>query len=304
MGPFAGSDEMDSKFVIPIILLASLNLSACSGGDGGDNDDEGIVYTGSKSAATVNAINARDLAVGGTGGTNQAIVADSANNASPLSPRGAAIESNLAATLIVQLQTAAAARAQIAQQPLAICDPGSAELNQNHDGTEGTIVFANCVVTGGNGAKLNGTVAFKATISGSTITSLDMRYINFKVTYQNESQTINMTVECSGTPLSCDVFSDYVGLDGKVYRVEITIVINTAGSSFDVDAVVFHPNHGYFTIDASIDYNNCPGGVPASGTITLMGAATSTATVVFDNCDSFTVTHEGVPTIYLWADIL
>ncbi len=294
---------MDSKFVIPIILLSCLNLSACSGG-GGDNDDEGIVYTGSKSAATVNATNARDLAVGGTGGTNQAIVANSANNASPFSPRGAVIESNLAATLIAQLQTAAAARAQIAQQPLAICDPGSAELNQNNDGTEGTIVFANCVVTGGNGAMLNGTVRFEATISGSTVTSLDMRYINFKVTYQGESQTINMTVECSGTPLSCDLFSDYVGLDGKVYRVEITIVISTAGSSFDVDAVVFHPNHGYFTIDASINYNGCPGGVPESGTITLTGAATSTATVVFDDCDSFTVTHQGVPTTYLWADIL
>ncbi len=295
---------MDSKFVIPIILLFGLNLSACGGGGGDDNDDDGIVYTGSKSPATVNATNARDLAVGGTGGANQAIVADSANSVSPFSSKGAAIESNLAATLTAQLETAAAAQARIAQQPLAICDSGSAELDQNSNGTEGTIVFTNCVVTGGNGAMLNGTVVFEATLSGSIVTWLEMRYINFKVTYQGESQTINMTVECSGTPLSCDVFSDYVGLDGKIYRVELTVVVDYSGTSFDVNAVVYHPNHGYFMLDASISYNNCPGGVPGSGTIMLTGAGPSTASVVFNDCDSFTVTHQGVPTVYLWADIL
>ena len=295
---------MDSKFVIPIILLFSLNLSACGGGGGDDNDDEGIVYTGSKSPATVDATNAKDLAVGGTGGANQAIVADSANNASPFSPKGAAIESNLAAMLTAKLETAAVAQAPIAQQPLAICDSGFAELDQNNDGTEGTIVFANCVVTGGNGAKLDGTVKFEAAISGSTVISIEMRYINFKVTYQGESQTINMTVACSGTPLSCDVFSDYVGLDGKVYRVELTVVVDYSGSSFDVDAVVFHPDHGYFTIDASIIYGGCPGGVPQSGTITLTGAGPSTADVVFNDCDSFTVTHQTVSTQYFWVDIL
>ncbi len=296
---------MDSKIVGPIILLFSLNLGACGGGGGGDNDDEGIVYTGSRSPATIDASNARDLAVGGTGGTNQAIVADSANNASPFSPRGEAIESNLAATLIAQLQAAAAVQVRVALQPLAICDSGTAELDQNGSGTSGSIEFRNCLLTGGGGVVLHGTVTFVATISGPDLTSLNMRYVNFKVTYQGESHTVNMTVACSGDPLSCDVFSDFVGLDGKIYRVELTLVVDNAGSSFDVDAVVFHPDHGYFTIDASISYNNCPGGVPQAGSITLTGAGPSTASVVFNDCDSFTVTPQGgVAESHFWADIL
>lgn len=295
---------MKSKYTLPMIVLSSLVLSACSSGGGGDDDDEGIVYTGSKSPATVSATNARDLAVGGTGGANHAIAADSANSAGPFSPRGTALESNLAAIVIAQIETDAAARGRIALQPLAICDSGIAELDQNSDGTEGTIKFENCVVTGGNGAELTGTVRFEATISGSTLTSLDLYYVNFRVTYLSESQTLNMTVACSGVPLSCDVFSDFVGLDAKIYRVELTLVVNTVGSSFDVDAVVFHPNHGYFTVDASVSFNNCPGGVPESGTIRLTGSGSSTASVVFDDCDSFTVTHLGVPTTYFWVDVL
>ncbi len=295
---------MNLNFILPILLLSGMVVSACSSGGGGSDDDEGIVYTGSKSPATVNATNAADLAVGGTGGANQAIAADSANNANPLTPKGVAIESNLAATLIAQLQTTAATQAPIAGQPLAICDSGFADLDQNGSGTEGTIVFSSCLVTGGNGAVLNGTVTFEATVSGSTVTSLDMRFINFSVTYLGEPQTVNMTIACSGSPLTCDVFSDFVGLDGKIYRVKLTLVVNTAGSSFDVDAVVFHPNHGYVTVDASISYNDCPGGVPEAGTITLTGAAASSATVVFNDCDSFTVTHQGVPTTYQWVNIL
>lgn len=295
---------MKLKFILPMIVLSSLGLSACGGGGGSDDDDEGLVYTGSMSPATVNAANAGDLAVGGTGATNQAIAADTANNASPFSPRGDTIESNLAATLIAQLQTAAAVQARIAAQPLAVCDLGSAELDQNSDGTEGTIVFTNCLLTGGDGAVLNGTVRFVATVSAPTVTSLNMRFINFRVTYQGESETINMTVACSGVPLTCNLFSDFVGLDGRVYRVEVTLVVNTGGSSFDVDAVVFDPIHGYVTIAASVNYNNCPGGVPESGTLTLSGAGSSTATVVFIDCDNFSVTHQAVTTPYLWVNVL
>ena len=295
---------MHLKTLLPICLLSSLVLSACGGGGGGGEDDEGIVYSGSRSPATVTAANAGDLAVGGSGGASQAIAADSASNGNPFAPRGITPRSTLAATVIAHLQAAAGSQARIAQQSLAICDSGSAELDQNSNGTEGTIVFRSCRLTGGNGAVLNGTVRFEGTISNSTVTSLDMRFVDFTVTYQGESHTVNMTVECSGSPLSCEVFSDFVGLDGKIYRVELNLVVDNAGSSFDVDAVVYHPDHGYFTIDASIAYNDCPGGVPETGTITLTGAAASTASVQFNDCDSFTVTHQGVPTTYFWTDIL
>lgn len=293
---------MISKIVAPIIIVSSLVLASCGGG--GSSADEGIIYTGSRSPANVDAANAEELAIAAAGGANQAIAADTADSANPLSPRGIAANSNLVSKLTEQLEMLTTSKNRIASQLLPICDTGSADLDQNSNGTEGTIVFTNCLVTGGNGEVLNGTVTFSATISGSTLTSLNMRFINFRVTYLGESQTVNMTISCSGAPLVCNVFSDFVGVDGRIYRVEITVVTNTAGTSFDVDATVFDPDHGFFTIDATVNYNNCPGGVPETGTITITGAAATTASIVFNDCDSFTVTHLGVPTVYFWADIL
>lgn len=295
------------KIVAPIIIVSSLVLASCGGS--GSSDDGGITYTGSKSSANVDAGNAEELAIASAGGAIQAIAADTANSANPISPRGSAALTgnaanlNLISMIVEQLEILAISESRTAQQLLPICDPGSADLDQNNSGTEGTIEFTNCLVTGGNGAVVNGTVNFNGTISGTTLTSLNMWFINFRVTYLGEFQTVNMTISCSGTPLVCNVFSDFVGVDGRIYRVEITVVTNTAGTSFDVDATVFDPDHGFFTIDASVDYNNCPGGVPETGTIVITGAAATTASVVFNDCDSFTVTHLGVPTVYFWTDI-
>ena len=193
---------------------------------------------------------------------------------------------------------------RIAGQLLPLCDSGTADLDQNSDGTSGTIVFTDCLVTLGNGEVVNGNVDFSATISGITITSLDMEFIDFTVDYLGQTQPVNLTVSCSGSPLVCNLFSDFVGFDGRIYRVEVTAVTNTAGNTFDVDATVFDPDHGFTTIDADVTYNNCVGGVPESGSITVTGAAATNASVVFNDCDSFTITHMGVPTVYFWADIL
>lgn len=296
---------MNLKIVAPIVIVFCLVLASCGGGGGGSSEDEGLIYTGLKSPASVDAGNAEELAIAAAGGANQAIAADTANSANPISPRGSATNLNLVAMIVEQLEILALTESRSAQQLLPICDnSGSADLDQNIDGTEGTIVFTNCQVTGGNSAVVNGRVEFAATLSGLTITSLNMRFINFRVTYLGDTQTVNMTVSCSGAPLTCNLFSDYVGVDGRIYRVEITVVTNTAGTSFDVDATVYDPDHGYFTIDASVTYNNCPGGVPETGTITITGDAATTASAVFNDCDSFTVTHMGVPTDYFWANIL
>lgn len=296
---------MISKIAAPIIIASSLVLASCGGGGSDSSADQDIIYTGSKSPASIDAGNAEDLAIAATGGSNQAIAADTANSAYTISPRGSETNSNLVSKLVEQLEIITATRSRIAQQPLPICEPGgSADLDQNNDGTQGTIVFTNCMITGGNGEVVNGTVTFNATISGTTLISLNMRFINFRVTYQGETHAINMTVSCGGSPLVCDLFSDFVGLDGRIYRVEITVVTNTAAASYDVDATVYDPVHGYITVDASVNFNNCPGGVPETGTLTITGDTATTANVVFNDCDSLTVTHMGVPTDYLWANIL
>ena len=194
---------------------------------------------------------------------------------------------------------------RVANQPIAgLCDSGSADLVQNNDGTQGTIIFSDCLVTDGNGEVLSGAVIFSGTVSGSTVTSLSIQFINFVVTQAGQTQTVNMTITCDGNPLTCNFYSDFVGLDGRIYRVQVTSVTNLSGTSFVAVATVFDPEHGSSTINASLNYNNCPGNVPVSGTITITGAAVTTATVVYNDCDSFNVTHMGISTNYLWADIL
>lgn len=297
---------MTTKVFAPIIILCSLAVAACGGGGGSDDSAaEGIAYTGSRSPASVDAANAEALAIASTGGTNQAIAADTANNASPISPKGAAANSNLVSKIVTQLQNLAAAGNRSANQAIpGLCDAGTAELAQNSAGTQGTIVFIDCLVSGGNGEVVNGTVAFSGTVSNSTITSLDIRFIDFTVTHLGETHTVNMMVACSGVPLTCTLSSDFVGLDGRIYRVEIEAVTNIAGTAFDVNATVFDPDHGFVTIDASIAYNDCPGGVPESGAITISDTSANPTSVTFNDCDSFTVTHMGVPTVYFWTDIL
>ena len=292
------------KNVYSTLLLSCLFVASCGGGGGGDDDDQGIVYSGARSQASVTAGNVQVLAVSATIGADHAVSANFASSANPLAPKSAESSTGLIDLLIRQLQQNTASKPLSAEQSLPICDSGSATLDQNNDGTEGSIDFSNCRVTGGNGETLNGRVTFGSTVSGSTITSLDMRFINFRVSLAGTSETINMTVTCSGSPLVCRVFSDFVGFDGRIYRVDITLVTITGGSSYVVDAIVFDPAHGFVEVDATLNFNGCVGAVPETGSLVLNGAAGSTASILFNDCDSFTVTHLGVPTVYFWADIL
>ena len=297
--------------IFPIIILASVTLISCGGG-GGSN--EGLVYSGSKDSATVDSTNAKKLAIAATGGASQSIAADAAQESNPfLRSSGSASNSTIISTIAEHIKLSLTSGNRTVNAPLGICSSGSADQNTtSNSSTEiaGNIVFSRCELIGVTGVELNGRVDFSATIKTSndgfvSISSLTMQFVKFRVTINGESETINMSLTCSGEPLVCNLSSDYVGLDGRIYRVEdLTVSFNDSTLIYTIDATVFDPDHGFIAINASLAYGSCVGGVPVSGSIVITGGGGSSSTVVFNNCDSFTVTFMLADTEYFWADIL
>ena len=72
----------------------------------------------------------------------------------------------------------------------------------------------------------------------------------------------------------------------------------------DGTLTVYDPDYGAVEVTATAILYECTNGVPSAGSITLTGEGGSSASVVFNDCNSFTVTVDGTSTTYYWADIL
>ncbi len=285
---------MKLKILLPLIILSSVSLISCGGGGGsGSGGSGGVSYSGNTSQATVDSDNADDLAVAATGGASSAIASNAAPRQSPAMSFLLEHSSQLAKSISLANRTA--------NEPVeGVCDSGSADITYNSDYTEFTIVYDQCAITYGSDTTIaDGRVEFTEFSDGSTL----FRYINFTVTYNDETYTINQTVECDAQ-YNCSFYSDYSGPDGRTYRVEGATVTSTGSTSYSVTATVYDPDYGYITIDANVTYGGCTGGVPSSGSITYTGSGGSSATVTFNDCDSFTVDDGTTSTTYFWADIL
>lgn len=284
---------MNLKIAIPAVL-ACFSLISCGGGGGG-SDDDGLTYSGNTSEAEVDSTNADKLAIAATGGSSQAIASEAAQDNSPLrsSPIHAKIldhSSHMAKMLSSSNRTA---NQIIDPNP---CTSGNIDVTSNSSGSSAEITYNNCVL---DDITANGRVTYSQNSDGSFTFS----YINFTVTYLGETHTLNMTAQCDSS-YNCTYLTDYEGPDGRTYRVEGATVSSTGSTSYTVSATVYDPDHGYITINANVTYGSCTGGVPESGSITYTGSAGSSGSVVFNSCESFTVTVDGVGTEYFWDEIL
>jgi hypothetical protein len=103
---------------------------------------------------------------------------------------------------------------------------------------------------------------------------------------------------CSNFGLDCDLSEDFTGSGSVDYRVED---VETSGSSFSgygLNARVYHQSYGYVDIVAT-DIVFCDNGNIQSGTISVVDAsAVEVIVIAFSNCDEFTVTFDGVATVY------
>lgn len=264
-----------------IIVLFSIFIVSCGVVQQTTTDPDN--RTGTNATVTVDASNADRLAVAATGATRQAI--DAKNM-----PLFGVSSANKTANRLVP----------------GVCSSGSIDISFNPDSTVQTIIYDNCTIDNGyftfdesSDLTADGKFIFTTFPDGSS----SFRYIDFIMTYLEESHKMNVTMTCD--PLfNCSYLSDYTGPDGRNYHVEGSNVTETGISSYIVSGFVSDPDYGTILINSDVTYGSCPGYVPESGTITYNGAGDSFGSVVFNSCDSFTVTVDSVATTYSWSDYL
>ena len=277
-------------------MILSWGLVACGGGGGsGDDNGDSGAYNGATGAARVSMDNSDDLTLAAVSGIKAAVSEDLIPDSIPSGssrPEGAVNWKRLAS--------------RTANQPVeGVCRSGSVDVTstENGSGTAGTVtmVFDNCT--------------YDDTDTGETVT-IDgtMEYVfnedhSFSVTIHNMTVTSSYGTErmayyhmACDADFNCTWTTDVAGIDGRTYRIENAQIYGTA--MLDGSLTVYDPDYGAVEVIVEGVLYECATGVPSAGSIMLTGEGGSSASVLFNDCNSFTVTVDGESTTYNWADIL
>ncbi len=300
---------MEKNIFWAFIVASIVNLAACGGGGGGSDPITGTTFSGNTSAATISADNSDELAIAAASGAKQALSADSSN--APLRPsaNSAALDSimesflsKVAKVMNVNKDQRLAQRTE--DMSSYICTAGGSATatypdNASTSNYNWSAYFSNCTYSSvGATAVYNGTMYGSYTVSGN-ITTTTFSYSNFTVelTYSGntETYTLNYSATCTENTATmvtdCDVHSDFTGFDDRTYRVSDVSVSGDNSSGFDIDATVYDPDYGYFTITAS-NVTFCSSGFPGTGSVTYTDGSSS-VTVDFLSCTEYQYTYDG-----------
>lgn len=284
------------KFTL-LSLILSWGLVACGGGGGSDDDsgDTGA-YTGSTDPARVSLDNSDDLTLAAVSGIKAAISEDFVPDSIPggsTRPQGTVNWKQLAS--------------RTANEPVeGVCSSGSVDVTstQNSSGTAGTatMVFNDCTyddVYTGETVTIDGAMQFAFNEDGSF--SITIHNMTVTSSSYGSEHLAYYHMECDAD-FNCSWTTDVVGIDGRTYRIENARI--SGGAMLDGTLTVYDPDYGAVEVTATAILYECTYGVPSAGSVTLTGEGGSSASVVFNDCDSFTVTVDGASTTYYWADIL
>ena len=189
-----------------------------------------------------------------------------------------------------------------------ICTTGSVDVTGMESYTGGSninmdMTFNNCVISDSyETATYNGSVSYVENSNGLTMT-----YRNFRVTAGGQTTSVNGTVSCDSSYLNCTENLTYGGdvagsYSNRTYTTSNMEVTGDSSTGYNVSGSVTDPDHGTITISASGILFNCPSGVPSAGTITVTASGGVTATVTFNDCDSFSIDYDGSVTTVNWVD--
>ena len=265
-----------------VALAAALSIAACSSGGGAGT-------------ATITAENAQDLAVAGTEATRSA--ADSSDLSFFKSGASGAFDVKAFSKQVTQ-------NLHAVEDLSFICDTGSYVITYPDDATQtnytATATFTNCTISDFyTTATINGSIIINGSSSSVTISA------NLTVTEGSLTETFSFNGTCSvsgSTVGTCTYSSSFTGSDGRTYAMANISVSGDDFSGYSVSGSVTDPDHGVITITTTTPVLfNCSNGNPSSGQIVITGSGS--ATVTYNDCDSFTVTFDGAPTTYNWVDI-
>jgi hypothetical protein len=284
-------------------------LQACGGGGGGGGGGGSSVsvptYSGLTTEARVEDTNAESLSTAAASGVAQSVVASSLLDIAPRSSN--TLESELVAISPTIAQWIVGSSNLYAARDVSgdICDAGgSADLDANADETVGTITFSNCGirVDATSAMYLTGTVDYSITLVGGSPDTLSMNY-HVNATYAGQTQALNLSLNCVGLSgaSSCSIRSDFAGIDGRVYRVLDISVTPYSTDSYYIDATVYDPDYGHFSMVTTVPLLlNCANGVPSAGAVDISGDGPTSWTITFVSCSEYNVTINGGSKTYYW----
>ena len=274
-----------------LTLIAAFALTACGGGGGGPG------------TAEITDANSKDVAVAGAEATKAATDSDEV----PLAFKTGSTGYPTNALDVLDLGKQIAANLNAIEDYSDLCDvSGTLTINVPDNVTASsytaTATYNNCTVSGygGYNATINGTI----TVSGNNSTFSISANLSITADGETESFTYSATCTSSGSSSldSCTYSSSFTGDDGRSYSMSGITVSGDDTSGYTVSGRVTDPDHGVVTIATTTPVRfNCSNGNPSEGVITVTGNAT--VTVTFIDCDTFSVTFDGVTTPYNWADI-
>ena len=305
---------MKREILYSLPLCLALSITGCGGGDGAGGSSI-TTYSGSQEQAAITADNSEQLARSATEGATEATAG------SELSSLPTAIQTTssyrLAENIIInsfpqtlEYLSSSTPSAYQEEMPCEISgsilvtadDSITSTTNQSlpESGTM-TMDFHDC--RDDQTSTINGT----ATVTFSGNGGFTTVYQNFTVAYtdpvtgEQVVETIeNLTMACDSN-LSCSIQSDFVGSDGRTYRISDMTVLGSDTNGWYVSATVYDPDIGSIVIDTTSPLMlDCPSGVPSSGALTITGANAVTATVTYNSCSEFQVCLAGVCNTATW----
>lgn len=287
------------KYVLKLISLSLIFsfIWGCSSSDG-DSKPPAIEYTGKLTPATITQANSKTLSISSTEASSAYNSADAISSFKTGSDGSSDIKSivmktvNTAASYASEDASEACSSGSITVDGI---DPNIQDLNTPLDLT---IIYSNCTLINSSPTiKVDGRARFQGIIFGDFI----MTFTNFTITEGNqEPQTINMTLDCSG--VECSITTDIKGADGRIYRVVNLTVSGSDFSGYEISGRVYDPNHGYIDITTnSLDrlFFECTNGRPSSGQI-MFDDGTNSVTVTYNSCTQYTVDFNGNANLYNW----
>lgn len=288
-------NKLTNTALLTVLTLFSLSLTGCSSSSGSSTP----TYSGKTTPATVTSSNAKTL--GSTSGeaTKSAVTQDAANEANPfvaaikITHLTTSNNTNLIQQALTSLQAELSNQASLpAGVSISYTDlgpdfcGGSVSAPDNFGSNEslnGTVTLSNlCYDTPLDNVgpiTINGTIVFATTSTEQSITS------NITVRADGETVSVNMTITCqidgNGFPTSCSISSDYLGEDGKTYRIA-DFFVSPGNPGVNFVARFYHPDEGYVDINAT-NVTFCDSGKPNGGTITFSGANGSSGSISFNS---------------------
>ncbi|MEL0584246.1 MAG: hypothetical protein AAES65_05105 [Candidatus Thiodiazotropha sp. (ex. Lucinoma kazani)] len=301
------------KILWLVFFTLSLSLQGCGGGGGSSDDptDTGdtinnisddtntidVNYTGSESQAIVNEDNAKDLAVAAASSVKQAVDADGAVLPMQTAAKQTSTTSSIAPMVLVEPTE------EMHEQVTAeICTHGGEALieiiDEREDSLLNVFVLNNCSY--GEGLYLYTFTGTARAFFTYTPRTSNHEIVGKLTTVDGVTENINLTVNCDDN--GCELFSDFTGYDGRIYRQTEVAVTEEGNSVYSATGRIYDPTHGYFDVTTEIPFTlDCPNDRPGAGRLSFTGASQSSGTIEFISCDEYVVTtNSGTSNTYHW----